>query len=83
MCQIADTDKEILYTKGEATVVPGGSLIKYLKFCKKLAEYRRRGGLYIGKMKIKASNIQRPALSLLPGRVQHDSFQNVGYWEDP
>ena len=60
LCQIADTDKEILYTKGEATVVPGGSLSKYLKFCKKLAEYKRRGGLYIGKMKIRVAKDKPP-----------------------
>ena len=53
MSQIADTDKEILFTKGEATVVPGGSLSKYLKYCKKLAAYQRSGGLYLGKMKIR------------------------------
>ena len=60
LCQIADTEKEILYTKGEATVVPGGSLSKYLKYCKKLAEYKRKGGLYIGKMKIRVSNGKPP-----------------------
>ena len=60
LCQIADTDKEILYTKGEATVVPGGSLSKYLKYCKKLAEYKRKGGLYIGKMKIRATSGKPP-----------------------
>ena len=51
--QIADTDKEVLYTKGEAVVVPDGALSKYLKYCKKLAVYKRRGGLYVGKMKIR------------------------------
>ena len=59
LCQIADTDKEILYTKGEAVVVPGGSLSKYLKFCKKLAVYKRRGGLYLAKMKIRMAKPRR------------------------
>ena len=53
MSQIADTDKEILFTKGEATVVPEGSLSKYLKYCRKLATYKRRGGLYLGKIKVR------------------------------
>ena len=60
LCQIADTDKEILYTKGEATVVPGGALSKYLKFCKRLAEYKRKGGLYVGKMKIRVPKDEPP-----------------------
>ena len=60
LCQIADTDKEILYTKGEATVVPGGALSKYLKFCKRLAEYKREGGLYVGKMKIRVPKNESP-----------------------
>ncbi len=51
--QIADTEKEILITKSEATVVPAGALSKYLRYCKRLAMYGRRGGLYIGKMKIR------------------------------
>ena len=53
MSQVADTGKEILFTKGEATVVPEGSLSKYLKYCKRLAVYKRSGGLYLGKMKVR------------------------------
>ncbi len=53
LSQIADTDKEILFTKREAIVVPDGALSKFLKFCKQLAKYRRQGGLYVGKMRIR------------------------------
>ena len=72
LCQIADTDKEILYTKGEATVVPGGALSKYLKYCKKLAEYKRKGGLYIGKMKIRVSTGKPPGRTpfVRPGQAR-------------
>ena len=47
---ICDNDHEVLFIKGSATVVPGGSLSKYLKEVKHLAAYPRRGGLYVSKM---------------------------------
>ena len=61
--QIADTDKEVLYTKGEAVVVPDGALSKYLKFCKRLASYKRKGGLYVGKMKMRIPPEKSPDAS--------------------
>ncbi len=66
LSQIVDTDKEVLFTKREATVVPDGALSKYLKFCRKLAEYFRKGGLYVGKMKIR---VPKGAPVKAPGRT--------------
>ena len=66
LSQIADTDKEILFTKREATVVPAGALSRYLKFCRKLAEYFRKGGLYVGKMEIR---VPKGAPNKAPGKT--------------
>ena len=51
---ICDENKEILYTKGEATVVPEGALSRFLGQVRHIATYRRNGGLYTAKMKIRA-----------------------------
>ena len=53
---IADTGKEILFTKGEAVVVPEGALSKFLGSIRQLAKYRRKGGLYVAKMKARNPN---------------------------
>ncbi len=51
--QVADTDKEVLFTKGECVVVPEGALSKYLKGIKIFARYGRRGGLYTARMRVR------------------------------
>ncbi len=51
--QIADTNKEILFTKGECLVVPEGALSRYLKGIKVFARYGRRGGLYLSRMTVR------------------------------
>ncbi len=53
---IADTGKEILFTKGEAVVVPEGALSRFLGSVRQLAKYRRKGGLYVAKMKARNPN---------------------------
>ena len=50
---ICDTKKEVLFTETEAVVVPAGTLSKYLGMIKRIAEYKRKGGLYVAKMKIR------------------------------
>ena len=45
---------EVLYTKDGATVVPGGTLSKFLGSVRHVANYPRRGGLYVAKMKVRA-----------------------------
>ena len=50
---ICDTKKEVLFTQTEAVVVPAGTLSKFQGTIKKLAEYKRKGGLYVAKMKVR------------------------------
>ena len=50
---ICDTKKEELFTETEAVVVPAGSLSRFLGTIKRLAEYKRKGGLYVAKMKVR------------------------------
>ncbi len=53
--QTCDENKEILYTKDAAVVVPAGALSKFLGSVKHIATYRRKpGGLYLAKMKARA-----------------------------
>ena len=55
--EVADTDKDVLFTRGECVVVPGGSLMKYVKMLKLrvFARYTRKGkGLYTTRMVIRA-----------------------------
>ena len=58
--KICDTGKEVLFTKDGAIVVPAGSLSKYLKHCKQLARYGRRGGLYVTKLKVVPPKSPKP-----------------------
>ncbi len=51
---VADANHEVLFTKGEATVVPEGSLSKYLMYIKAVAKYQRKGGLYVARMRARA-----------------------------
>ena len=49
--KICDENKEVLFTKGEATVVPAGALSRFLGTVRHIAEYKRNGGLYLANMK--------------------------------
>jgi len=50
---ICDTKKEVLLTETEAVVVPAGTLSKFVGSLKRVATYKRKGGLYVAKMKIR------------------------------
>ena len=50
---VCDTNKEVLFTKGEAVVVPDGALSRFLGTIKAIAKYPRKGGLYVAKMRVK------------------------------
>ncbi len=53
--QTCDENKEMLYTKDMAVVVPAGALSKFLGAVKHIATYKRKpGGLYLAKMKARA-----------------------------
>ena len=51
--QITDTSKEVLITQRDAFVVPAGALSKFLKGIRVFAKYKRRGGLYLAKMRVR------------------------------
>ena len=53
LSQVADTDKELLFTKHECVVVPAGALSRFLKGVKVFSRYKRQGGLYTAKFKVR------------------------------
>ena len=73
--QICDENKEMLYTKHEAVVVPAGSLSKFLGMVKHIAKYKRSdGGLYLAKMRARA----RPSNSKPANRPPEAPFGRQG-----
>ena len=50
---ICDTKKEVLFPQTEAVAVPAGTLERFLGTIRRLAEYKRKGGLYVAKMKVR------------------------------
>ncbi len=62
---------EVLFTKGICTVVPDGALSRFLGNIRKVAQYPRKGGLYVAKMKIRAPNTRPPSAGTRPPR-KHD-----------
>ena len=51
---------EVLYTKLGATVVPDGSLSRFLSKVRNVAKYPRREGLYVAKMKVRPPGARAP-----------------------
>ena len=49
---------EVLYTKGEAVVVPEGSFSRFLGQVRRVATYKRTGGLYVARMKLRTPKIK-------------------------
>ena len=68
--RIADTDKDVLFTKGECVVVPGGSLAKYVKGLRVFARYRRNRGLYTARFKVKDPSKVTKSGFARPGTAQ-------------
>ena len=59
-------EHEVLFTSGEATVVPAGALSRFLGQIKQQAKYRRKGkGLYLAKMYAKPKS--KPDKAKAPG----------------
>ena len=50
---ICDNSKEVLFTDTEAVVVPKGTFSKFLGSVQRVATYKRKGGLYVAKLKIR------------------------------
>ena len=68
---------EVLFTKGEATVVPAGALSRFLGNIRHIATYPRRGGLYVAKMKVRAPGARgqkRPS----PKKPGAQGFRRLG-----
>ena len=67
--KICDEKHEMLFTATEATVVPAGTLSKFLASIKGTVKYHRKGGLYVTKVKVRApgtsasSGFTRPGVS--------------------
>ena len=71
---ICDTQKEVLFTDTEAVVVPKGTLSKFLGAIQRVATYKRKGGLYVAKMKIR----QRAAARRKDGDSKASPFGRPG-----
>ena len=65
--KICDEKHEMLFTTTEATVVPACTLSKFLASIKESAVYKRKGGLYVAKVKVK-----------VPGTSTMSSFTRPG-----
>ena len=50
---ICDEDKEMLYMKGEAVVVPEGTFSRFLGSVKPIMRYKRDGNLYTAKFRVR------------------------------
>ena len=59
--KICDAKHEMLFTADGATVVPAGALSRFLGSVRRVANYPRRGGLYVAKMKAKDPKIATTA----------------------
>ncbi len=58
---ITDNDYDMLFTKKGGTVVPAGVFDEIMATVKRVAEYPRKGGLYVAKMIIKDPDAKKPS----------------------
>ena len=65
--KICDAKHEMLFTADGATVVPAGALSRFLGSVRRVANYPRRGGLYVAKMKAKDPKMAKTAGFARPG----------------
>jgi hypothetical protein len=66
--KICDEKHEMLFTATEATVVPAGTLSKFLASLKSTSVvYHRKGGLYVTKVKVKAPGVNGTSSFTRPG----------------
>ena len=59
--KVCDNAKEVLFTKGEAVVIPEGSLSKFLGSIRVSARYKRQGGLYVATVRARNPNAKPKA----------------------
>ena len=65
--KICDEKHEMFFTAAEATVVPAGTLSKFLASIKGTVQYQRKGGLYVTKVKVKAPGANAVSTFIRPG----------------
>ena len=65
--KICDEKLEMLFTATEATVVPAGTLSKFLASIKGTVKYHRKGCLYVTKVKVKALGTSESSICVRPG----------------
>ena len=59
---VCDNNFDVVFTKTEALVIPAGMLDEVLAVArqKTVAKYKRKGGLYVAKMRVKDPRAKRP-----------------------
>ena len=57
-----DNDFDVVFTKAEGLVIPAGLLDEVLALVRKkvVAKYKRKGGLYVAKMRVKDQKAREP-----------------------
>jgi len=65
--KICDEKHDMLFTATGATVVPAGTLSKFLASLKGSVTYQRKGGLYVTKVKVKAPGTSATSSFIRPG----------------
>ena len=60
---VCDNDFDVAFAKTEGLVIPAGLLDEVLAVVKQkiVAKYRRKGGLYVAKMRVKDPRGKRPS----------------------
>ena len=60
---VCDNEHDVVFTKTEGLVLPAGLLDEVLAMVrnKVVAKYKRKGGLYVAKMKVKDPRAKRPS----------------------
>ena len=62
---VCDNEHDVVFTKTEGLVIPAGMLDEILAMVQKqvkvVARYRRKGGLYVVKMRVKDPKAKRPS----------------------
>ena len=59
---VCDNDFDVVFTKTEGLVIPAGLLDEVLALVRKklVAKYKRKGGLYVAKMRVKDPKAREP-----------------------
>ena len=59
---VCDNDSDVVFTKAGGLVIPAGLLDEVLALVRKqvVAKYKRKGGLYVAKMRVKDPKAREP-----------------------